>query len=431
LPSNELFNEEAENHVLAAILQNPEEYHVVVGSTGLRGSDFVGVESRRIATAIDEVVSERKQPTLPYIIEALRLRGESDTVDYVSRLTSLPCSIDQAIGYANAVRSLSVSRQLGNVGAKIITISREKRTNVEEALTEADSALRKITSLMPASERSPDPKDIIARMKVSGAAEGIPLFFAPSLQRVTGGLRPMEMWVIGGFSSTGKSALAANILLDVMTSRDKRVALFNIEMSQETYMTRLLSIKSGIPQRKIRENVTIGFEDADALDKAERFISRSGLRLYDTIGTIAGIKNEARKIKNRDGLDVIVVDYIQSIRGTRGEEVADAREIAIELQALAKELRVCVVAFSQVSNQFAKDDNAAGGSGDFYSFKGHGAIRDNADVALMIRRNRRAQSAILDIQVAKNRHGELTEFACDLTLETGRIVEREREYDYE
>jgi replicative DNA helicase len=149
LPSNELFNEEAENHVLAAILQNPEEYHVVVGSTGLRGSDFVGVESRRIATAIDEVVSERKQPTLPYIIEALRLRGESDTVDYVSRLTSLPCSIDQAIGYANAVRSLSVSRQLGNVGAKIITISREKRTNVEEALTEAESALRKSVRQTP------------------------------------------------------------------------------------------------------------------------------------------------------------------------------------------------------------------------------------------------------------------------------------------
>lgn len=196
-------------------------------------------------------------------------------------------------------------------------------------------------------------------------------------------------------------------------------------------MGRMLAIRSGIAVKKIRDNVTIGFDESKALAEAEKYISRSGLMLYDTIGSISGIKTECRKLKHRSGLDVVLVDYIQSIKGSKGEEVADAREIAIELQALAKELSICVVAFSQVSNQYAKDDIAESGKGDFYSFKGHGAIRDNADIAIMMRRNRRSQSPLLDIQVAKNRHGELAELTCWIDLPTGKIWEREKEDEIE
>ena len=426
-PSNELYNEEAENFLLAALLRYPEEYIGIVGSSGLNGTDFVGTETRRIATAIDEVVAEQRVPSLPDIVEALKLAGHTDSLDYVSRLTSLPCSVEQAIGYTRTVRRLSIQRQLGNAAAKIIQISREERTDIEDALTRAEQEIRRVTAMVPADERSPEPQEILARMRNANMSEGIPIVFAPTLQRVTGGLRPTEMWAIGAFSSTGKSALAANLVLDIVSNRDKKVALFNIEMSQETYMARMLAAKSGIPFKTIRDRITIGHEETEALDRAERFLARSGLRLYDTTGTLSSIKNEARKLKHREGLDVVIVDYIQSIRASRGEEVADTREIAIELQAMAKELRVCVVALSQVSNQFAKDDIAAGGSGDFYSFKGHGAVRDNADVALVMRRNRRAQSPMLDIQIAKNRHGELAEFTCRIDLPTGRIFEDERE----
>jgi replicative DNA helicase len=426
--SNTLYNEEAENFLLAAFLRYPEEYVNIVGDTGLTGRDFVGTETSRIAKAIDEVVSERREPALPHIVSALKLAGHEDTSEYLSRLTSLPCSVQQGIGYARTVREFSLRRQLGNAGAKVIQISRDEG-DIETALTQAENELRKVTMMVPAQDRSPDPADILARMHAVGAREGIPILFAPSLQMATGGIRPTEMWVIGGATSTGKSALAANLVLDILSARNKTLALFNIEMSQETYMERLLAIRSGVAQRKIRDRVTVGHEDSEALSKAERFIGRSNFKLYDSIGTMAGIKNESRKLKNRQGLDIIIVDYIQSIRGTKGEEVADAREIAIELQALAKELGIAVVAFSQVSNQFAQDDIAQGGKGDYYSFKGHGAIRDNADIAILIRRNRRSQSPLLDMQLAKNRHGELVELTCDIELSTGRITERENEYE--
>jgi replicative DNA helicase len=434
LASNILYNSDAENFVLAGVLRNPDEVYSIYGDATLESSDFIGTETKRIARAIDECVAERRSPTLPYIIEHLRLDGNDDTIEYVSRLNSLPCSVSDASEYAGTVKGLSISRRLANAGARIIEIAREQRSDYSTAVSSAESVLRNITQMLPTPERSPEPGDIIRRMKANGPVQTIPLYFSPTLQAVTGGIHSGEFWVIGGFSSTGKSAFAANLILDILRSRDKRVALFNVEMSQETYMTRLVSIKSGVPQKSIRDRVSIGLEQHQALDASMRELERAPLLIYDTIGTISGIRSEAKKIKEQKGLDVIIIDYIQSIRGHANDEVKDAREVAIECQSIAKDLQCSVIAFSQVSNAFAQQDNAEGGAGNFYSFKGHGAIRDNADVALMLRRDRKRQSPALNVSIEKNRHGELAQFICHMTLQTGAIEEMilsEEEYEDE
>lgn len=423
MASNDLYNMEAENLVLAAVIRNPDEVYTIFGGTQLGSVDFVGTEAKRIARAIDECVAERRSPTLPYLVEALRLGGHDDTIEYVSRLSSLPCSVPQAVEYAKTVKGLSVSRRLANAGAKIIEVAREQRSDYVSAVSSAESVLRGITNMLPVPERSPEPGDIIRRMRAQTTPQTIPLYFAPTLQDATGGIHIGEFWVVGGFSSTGKSAVAANIILDVLASRDKRVALFNVEMTQETYMTRLVSILSGVPQKAIRDRVSVGLEQHDALEKAMRQLERSPLRIYDNIGSISGIRSEAKKVKEQHGLDLIIIDYIQSIRGMANDEVKDAREVAIECQNIAKDLQCAVLAFSQVSNAFAQQDNAEAGAGNFYSFKGHGAIRDNADVAIMLRRDRKRQSPALNVSIEKNRHGELAQFICHMELATGRIQE--------
>lgn len=421
-----LFNEEAENYLLAAIIREPEEFPNITGTMPFDSKDFLGAEPKKIAAAIAHCVNDKKVPTLPYILEALKAKGHGDTMEYVNRLASLPAGVDEAKGYARTVRTLSIRRQLAKTGGDIILTARET-PDVEDALDKAEQALRKITALVPTHERSPDPKDILARIRSAGPVETLPIFFSPTLQMYTGGLRAGEFWVIGAGTSVGKSQFTANMVLDLIRDRSKRLALFNIEMTQEVYMMRMLSIKSGVPFKSIRDQIQVGHDEIERLARAEVYLGNSGLRLYDTTGTITSIKQEARKIKHREGLDVVVVDYIQSIRGSKGEEVADAREVANELQALAKELRVCVVGVSQISNQQAKDDIAAGGQGDFYNFKGHGAIKDNADVGIMLRRNRRSKSPMTDVQIAKNRNGDLTEFTLEIDLQTGKMVEYERD----
>jgi replicative DNA helicase len=413
LASNILYNSEAENLVLAGVLRNPHEVYSIYGDATLESGDFIGTEPKRIARAIDECLAERRSPTLPYIIESLRLNGHDDSVEYVSRLNALPCSVSDAIDYARTVKGLSISRRLANAGAKIIEIARDERADYVSAVSSAESVLRGITSMMPTPERSPEPLDIIRRMRNGGPVQTIPIYFSPTLQAVTGGIHEGEFWVIGGFSSTGKSAVASNLILDILKTRDKKVALFNV--------------KSGVPQKAIRDRVSIGLDQHQALEGAMRDLERAPLRIYDTIGSISGIRSESKKVKEQNGLDVIIIDYIQSIKGQANDEVRDAREVAIECQSIAKDLRCSVIAFSQVSNAFAQQDNAEGGAGNFYSFKGHGAIRDNADVALMLRRDRKRQSPALNVSVEKNRHGELAQFICHMTLQTGAIEEMQLE----
>jgi replicative DNA helicase len=234
--------------------------------------------------------------------------------------------------------------------------------------------------------------------------------------------------VVGGFSSTGKSAFACNLAADVMLQRDKHVAIFSAEMTQEQFAIRMLALLSGIPAIHIRDHVSIGVEQHNNLEQAQEMFEKSNVKIYDSLFEMQAIRSEATRIKHQEGLDVLILDYIQNVR-VIGDEVKDAREVALECQRLAKELSCTVIALSQVSNAYAQQDSAEKGMGDFYSFKGSGAIRDAADVAIMLRRDRKNQSSTLRVTVEKNRHGSAgLRFDCDMNLATGRVVEMER-YD--
>jgi replicative DNA helicase len=188
----------------------------------------------------------------------------------------------------------------------------------------------------------------------------------------------------------------------------------------------LLAIMSGLDQNRIRDNVTIGLKEQQALIKAESILSRDNLYVFDTIYKMSQIRSEMKRMKERDGLDVLIIDFIQNIQGSTGEEVGDAREVALECQRLAKELSCTVIAMSQLSNAMAQQDDEQKGKGDYYAFKGSGAIKDAADVAIMLRRARRAQSPMLEVEIKKNRHGALAVAECYMDLSTQTIYEVER-----
>jgi replicative DNA helicase len=242
---------------------------------------------------------------------------------------------------------------------------------------------------------------------------------------LTGGLHAGHFWVVGGFSSTGKSAVACNIVRDVMRERGRWVGIISTEMTQEQYLVRLLSLISNVPQRAIRDRLpTDSFDSAQALKDAEAEIARANLRVFDTVYRMADIRLQAQRMKETTGLDVLLIDFLQNVSGSSGDEVGDAREVAIQSQLLAKELNCTVIAFSQVSNEMARYQQD-GGDNNYYSFKGSGAIRDAADVGIMLKRDRVKQSPILDFHIVKNRHGELSVVPTHLDLPTGKITEME------
>lgn len=418
-----MYNVDAEQRVLAALIRHPDQYWHI-NEIGLVAEDFEGRTTRKVMRAIMDVVFEKNSPSLPFVLETLAKTNTNDTVaEYARELANVASPIGEAIDFAKLVKGLSVSRKLANAGTRLVEIARERRDDYTTALADADSVVRGVHDVLPPSERSPEPADILRRMRVSGTTSFIPLRFSQTLQRYTGGLAPGNLWVIGGFSSVGKSAVACNIVEDVL--RDgKFAAIVSLEMTQEQYMVRMLSLKSGIGQRQIRDRVTLPGDNIDALHRAERELGESSFRIYDNIYNIREIRTAAKMMKETKGLDVLLIDFIQNVSGGRGEEVSDAREVILELQRLAKDLSCTVIAFSQVSNAMAQQhEDPKQQASSYYSFKGHGAIRDAADVGIMLKRNLKTNSPVLYLDVVKNRHDERGMITCKMELATGRIKE--------
>lgn len=414
-----LYNPEAETLVLVAMLNHPDDYWSI-NDVGLTASDFFLGENRKVMKAISSVVSDKKTPDIPLVLEEVRLAG-GETSDYVVRLASESCPIPKAHEFARTVKSLSVSRNLANVGAKIVDLARDKRADYESAIAEADSLLAGVKRVVPPDERSPEAGAILDRIWNAGTTASTPIQFSPTLQRISGGLSAGHFWVIGGFSSVGKSAVACNIAFDALAARNKSVAIFSTEMTSEDYMVRMLSLASGVPQRSIKDRVILPFNDVETLKRVSTRMSTMPLRIDDTTNDLTKILSKAKRLKETVGLDVMLVDFIQNV-SAGGDEFSDARATALRLQQAAKDLECNIVAFSQVSNEMAKRD-ADGGDKNYYSFKGHGAIRDAADFAIMLRRDRIAQSPLLNMTVVKNRHGELADLWCQMHLETGAMKE--------
>lgn len=426
MPEQTLYNPEAEALVLAAIVRYPEDYWSI-NDVSLRAEDFLGTENRRVMKAIESVVADRKPPETPLILEEVRLSGNAETGEYIQKLLSTPSSVSQSHEHARIVKGLSASRALASAGARIIEIARSNRSDYDTAIAEAESALFGVKRVLPPTERGTSAADILDRMSSATRVPNVPIRFAPSLQTWTNGLEQGHFWVIGGFSSVGKSAVAVNLALDVLRDRGKVPLIMSLEMTAETYMTRFESVASGVPMRSLKSGVMLPMDHGEKLAAVRDRLRRSTLQIDDTVRTIEHIRSRATRMKETKGLDVLFVDFIQNVY-VKGDEFADARAVALELQNIAKDLSCTVVGFSQVSNEMAKRD-ADGADRNFYSFKGHGAIRDAADVAIMLRRDRISASPVLNVSVVKNRHDQVGEFACLMQLETGKIQEIEREND--
>ena len=419
----DLFNTEAESQLLAAILRAPDAYFDV-NSVGLTASDFMKPENRRVMKAIETVAGEKKVPELALVLEEVRANGRDSTIEYLSGLQKVPCSIPQAKEFASTVKGLAASRGLVSAGARIIELAEEHRSDASTALAEAESELRKVRATVPGDSVSAHPADILRELRSIDAGDRLRLDFAPTLSEKTEGLQRGHLWVIGGFSSTGKSAVAVNMTIDALRTPNQWVAIISTEMTRSQYMLRMLSRLTRIPQRTLRDKVVLPFMDTEGLKEAEQFLARAPLRIYDTKYKLADIRSTLVRQAETEGLRVAFIDYLQQVRAPGESEYSQMTTAINELQELAKQLGITIITFSQLSNSMARDLNDPNTGNEFYAFKGSGAIKDAADVAIILKRDRHASPGTLDWHVQKVRHGEAP-FTIESRMElpTGYIEE--------
>jgi replicative DNA helicase len=210
---------------------------------------------------------------------------------------------------------------------------------------------------------------------------------------------PGHLWVIGAFTSVGKTATMIELVKRSFTDKPK-VAIVSTEMSEEQNVARILASATGFNSQVILSG-SIQANLRPGLEAAKGWLAEQNLLIYDDLFEYPGIEMELHRIKQSTGLDIAFIDFIQNMThpGT-DSEYQEMRLIAKKLQRLAKKLRCCIVVLSQIPNSAAKDD--AG----ILEFKGAGDIAAACDLGILLKRSNEVKERIL-LDVRKNRHGPL------------------------
>jgi len=243
----------------------------------------------------------------------------------------------------------------------------------------------------------------------------------PSLDAVTSGFRKSKVWVIGGYNAYGKSYFMTN-MVNRLIGMGRRVCVITLEMTKEDILDRLIGERLGIGIYELAKTVNRK-SVAEQIGKIEKNINDLDLCILDTLYDIGDIETRL-KIENKNRkIDVVFVDFIQLIQNKESKSKYDAlSEISVRLQVLAKELGVCMVILSQISNEAQKDEGQ-----NIYGFKGAGEIGQVADVAIRLQRFKDKETSRFtdeyNLIVVKNRSGETGGIGCKISFPGGTITE--------
>jgi replicative DNA helicase len=360
---------EAEQSVLGGLMLDAAAWDQVADR--VRAEDFYRNDHRLIFEAVAGLI-ERSQPCDAVTLSGhLESQGVLDQVGGLAYLGSLARDTPTAANiraYADIVRERSVLRQLitaGNliVGSALEPEGREAREIVDDAeravfeIAEAGSrgkvGFRAIKSILP---------EVVNRIDElyhsDGKMTGVPTGFK-QLDEMTSGLQPGDLIIVAGRPSMGKTTLAVNIAENAALGSNKSAAIFSMEMSAESLTLRMISSLGRINQSNLRSG-KLQEEDWPRIDSAMTQLSGAKIYVDETPGlSPTEIRARARRLKRERGLDLIVVDYIQlmQVAGTKENRATEISEISRSLKALAKELKVPIIALSQLNRGVEQREN--------------------------------------------------------------------------
>jgi replicative DNA helicase len=403
-------NVEAEQALLGAILVNNAAFHRV--TEFLRHEYFAEAVHGRIFSAIGKLI-ERGQIANPVTLKNLfdqdGALAEIGGAQYLARLAASVVTIINAEDYGRTIHDLHLRRQLISIGEDVVNDAFAYDLD-KAALQQISVAEQKLFDLATTgdSEGGFRPfrdalKEAIGMaetaFKRSGRTSGIASGFI-DLDKLLGGLHPSDLVIIAGRPSMGKTAIATNIGFNaarVFSSAEPgplaapqdgaRVGFFSLEMSSEQLATRILAEVSGVSSNDIRKG-EVSHEDLYRFIEASQNLSKMPFFIDDTPAlSIAGLRTRARRLKRTSGLDLIIIDYLQLIRGSgdnrQDNRVQEISEITRGLKTLAKELEVPVIALSQLSRAVeAREDKRPMLS----DLRESGSIEQDADVVMFVYR---------------------------------------------
>ena len=392
-------NIEAEQAVIGSILLNNEIFDEI--STIISGINFYDPMHQKIFDAIDNLIYKgmlANPITLKNYFEDEK--DDLNVPEYLVKITKFSTSVRQALEYSKIVYDMFVRRELIKISeqtmdsaklSELDTTGQNIIENTEKSLFDLaekgsfnsnlvkfDSAMRQTIEMASAAYKNEE--------GIVGVPTGL-----RDLDDKLGGLHQSDLVIIAGRPSMGKTSLATNIAFNAAqklqdSGKKSSIAFFSLEMSSEQLSTRIISEQARISSNDIRRG-RISDEQFDKFLETSKNIADLPLFIDETPAiSIAAMSNRARRIKRQHGLDMIVVDYIQLMRGTtfnKDGRVQEISQITQGLKAIAKELGVPVVALSQLSRQVEQRDDHKPQLADL---RESGSIEQDADVVMFVYR---------------------------------------------
>ncbi len=410
-------NLEAEMAVLGCMLL--DEDAISVAGESLDRDSFYKVTHRKIFETIIDLYNASKPVDLITLTDELKKKEVLDEVGGQSFLTSLANSVPTAanIGhYVSIVKERCILRNLINSSTKIVSLCYENEGNINELVDQAEKLIFDVSdrrmqgSYMHLKEIIKDSIEKIDRlyqkkMHVTGVPTGYIDF---DIQ--TAGLQPSDLIIIAGRPSMGKSALALGMAEYAGVTAKIPVAVFSLEMSKEQLVQRMLCSHARVDAHKVRTGY-LATSDWPRLTAAAGKLSESPIFIDDTPAiSVMELRGKARRLKMHHDIQLIILDYMQLMRGSsqnsesRQQEIS---EISRSLKALARELSVPIVAISQLSRAVeSRTDHRP----QLSDLRESGAIEQDADVVVLILREEYynptpENQGIAEIIIAKQRNG--------------------------
>ena len=409
-------NIEAEMGVLGSMLIEEDAISQVLEV--IDQNDFYKDVHKKIFSRIVELYDQRKAVDLITLVEKLKNDNALEEVGGASYLTALTNSVPTAanvVHYAKIVREKNILRLLINNATQIVTDAFETEEGVDDVLDRAEKMIFEISDrriqggFLSIKELMKDSIETIDKLYQRKAhVTGIPSGYADFDER-TAGLQPSDLIIIAGRPSMGKSAFAINIVEHASIFEKVPVAFFSLEMSKEQLVQRFLCSHARVDAHKVRTGF-LSAQDWPNLTTAAGKLSEAPIFIDDTPGiSVLELRAKARRLKSHQHIQLIVIDYMQLMRGSsyaesRQQEIS---EISRSLKALARELNVPIIAISQLSRAVeSRTDHRP----QLSDLRESGAIEQDADVVVLLIREEyynptEQNKGLAEAIIAKQRHG--------------------------
>ncbi len=392
-------NIEAEQAVIGSILVSNDIFDEI--NTIISSINFYDPMHQKIFEAVESLIYKGMLAN-PITLKNY-FKDEKDDLnvpEYLIKITKFSTSVRQAIEYSKIIYDMFVRRELIKISEQTIDSAKlnDLDTNGQSIIESSERLLFDLaekgsfnSSLVKFDEAMKQTIEMAsAAYKNEEGIVGVPTGLR-DLDDKLGGLHQSDLIIIAGRPSMGKTSLATNIAFNAAqklqeSGKKSSIAFFSLEMSSEQLSTRIISEQARISSNDIRRG-RISDDQFDKFLETSKNISELPLYIDETPAiSIAALSNRARRIKRLFGLDMIVVDYIQLMRGTtfnKDGRVQEISQITQGLKAIAKELSVPVVALSQLSRQVEQRDDHKPQLADL---RESGSIEQDADVVMFVYR---------------------------------------------